>query len=247
MPASADEVSAPSAPSLPPPAQPILPSSGVIRYALIKESLGLQIGRAEQRWEFPGDGTYRLQGSSETTGLASLFKPVRFENESRGHLVAGGLQPEHYLTRKNGVATKENAVFDWSTVSVLLERDGSSQSVASGTQDLLSFNYQLAYLGRLADGVQMGVVTGRKYEQHALDALGEEEIDTPAGHFRTLHLRAISASVTEVWIALDHHRLPVKIRFTDKKGDSFVQIASEIGAGPAPTPETRTAPHDASP
>ena len=36
-------------------------------------------------------------------------------------------------------------------------------------------------------------------------------------------------NVTEVWIALDHDRLPVKIRFTDKKGDSFVQVATELG------------------
>jgi hypothetical protein len=35
-------------------------------------------------------------------------------------------------------------------------------------------------------------------------------------------------SVTEVWIALDRQRLPVKIRYTDKKGESFVQVATEL-------------------
>ena len=71
---------------------------------------------------------------------------------------------------------------------------------------------------------------GKKYERYALDSLGEEEIDTPAGRFRTLHLRAMTDSVTEIWLALDHHRLPVKIRFTDKKGDVFEQIATELGS-----------------
>jgi hypothetical protein len=75
----------------------------------------------------------------------------------------------------------------------------------------------------------IGVVTGKKYERYALDSLGEEEIDTPAGHFRTLHLRAMTDNVTEIWIALDRERLPVKIRFTDKKGESFEQVATEIG------------------
>jgi hypothetical protein len=63
-----------------------------------------------------------------------------------------------------------------------------------------------------------------------VDSLGEEEIETPAGRFRTLHLRAMTDNVTEVWIALDHDRLPVKIRFTDKKGDSFEQVATELGS-----------------
>jgi hypothetical protein len=35
---------------------------------------------------------------------------------------------------------------------------------------------------------------------------------------------------TEVWIALDRQRLPVRIRFTDKKGESFEQVATEIGS-----------------
>ena len=75
----------------------------------------------------------------------------------------------------------------------------------------------------------MDVGASFQFVVDALDALGEEDIDTPAGHFRTLHLRAMTDSVTEIWLALDHHRLPVKIRFTDKKGDVFEQIATELG------------------
>ena len=74
----------------------------------------------------------------------------------------------------------------------------------------------------------LGVVTGKKYELYAVDSLGEEVIETPAGRFRTLHLRAMTDNVTEIWIALDRERLPVKIRFTDKKGESFEQVATDI-------------------
>ena len=42
--------------AVPAPALSVLPTEGVIRYAIFKESLGLQIGRAEHRWEFSGDG-----------------------------------------------------------------------------------------------------------------------------------------------------------------------------------------------
>lgn len=215
-----------------PPAEaikPLLPASGVIRFAILMGADGFRIGRAEHRWEFAQDGSYRLYGMTETSGLAALFKAVRFENESRGRLVAGGLQPEHYLARKNGKDANENADFDWTSPQVLLSRDGQVRQVAPGTQDILSLNYHLAYVRQPESGASVGVVTGKKYERYALDSLGEEEIETPAGRFRTLHLRAMTDSVTEIWLALDHHRLPVKIRFTDKKGDVFEQIATELG------------------
>lgn len=208
---------------------PLLPATGVIRFAIMMGTQGFQIGRAEHRWEFTEDGRYHLYGMTETSGLAALFKRVRFENESAGRLVAGGLQPEHYLARKNGKDANENAEFEWSAAQVTLSRDGRARQITPGTQDILSLNYHLAYLRQPEAGASVGVVTGKKYERYALDSLGEEEIDIPAGHFRTLHLRAMTDSVTEIWLALDHHRLPVKIRFTDKKGDVFEQIATELG------------------
>ena len=239
-PSIAAEPEAPAAPDVEPaladvtspplePVQPLLPAKGIIRFAIYMGTQGFQIGRAEHRWEFTEDGRYHLFGMTETSGLAALIKTVRFENESRGRLVAGGLQPEHYLSRKNGKDANENADFDWSATQVLLSRDGQTRTIALGTQDILSLNYHLAYVRQPEHGATVGVVTGKKYERYALDSLGEEEIDTPAGHFRTLHLRAMTDSTTEIWLALDHHRLPVKIRFTDKKGDIFEQIATELG------------------
>ncbi|HSG22130.1 MAG TPA: DUF3108 domain-containing protein, partial [Azonexus sp.] len=136
---------------VPPPAKAILPANGIIRFAIFKESLGLQVGRAEHRWEFREDGSYRLTGITETSGLVAVFKPVRLEVVSSGRLVAGGLQPETLRTLKNGKETNENADFSWSTAEVTLSRDGKLRPIARGAQDILSLNYQLAYLGQLAD------------------------------------------------------------------------------------------------
>lgn len=230
-PAVAEPVTAaePTPPAPPPePAKPALPASGVIRFAIVKESLGLQVGQAEHRWEFADDGSYRLTATSETSGLAALLRPARLVQESRGRLVAGGLQPDSFRSQRAGKAL-EGADFDWPAGQIRLLRDGSVQPLRAGAQDMLSLNYQLAFLGRLAEGITLGVATARKFERHALDSLGEEEIDVPAGRFRTLHLRALNDSTTEIWIALDHGHLPVKIRFTDKKGESFEQIATDLG------------------
>ena len=217
------------------PAPPLLPASGSIRYEISVGEQNFVIGRAEHHWEFTEDGRYHLRGLTETSGLVGLFKPVLFENESRGRLVAGGLQPDSYVTRKNGKDANENAEFDWAAGLVRLSRHGRSQPVARGSQDILSLNYHLAYLARPEAGSTIGVVTGKKYERYALDSLGEETLDLPAGRFRTLHLRAMTRSVTEIWLALDHHRLPVKIRFTDKNGDIYQQVATEIPITASPS------------
>lgn len=232
-PEPAVESPAPASPlaAVPPPAEPVkpvLPASGVIRFAIFKESLAMQIGRAEHRWEFTDDGGYRLTAVSETSGLAALLRPARVQQESRGRLAAGGLQPESFRSLRDG-KPPEGADFDWPAGVLRLLRNGTTQPLPPGAQDMLSLNYQLAYLGRLAEGAAIGVATARRFERHALDALGEEEIEVPAGRFRTLHLRALSDDVTEIWIALDQGCLPVKIRFTDKKGESFEQVATEIG------------------
>lgn len=223
--------SAPAVPPAPPPAQPVQPiqaASGTIRYLVYRGNQGFEVGRASHSWEF-ADGNYRITAMTETSGLAALFKPVRLELESRGKLTAQGLQPEHFVTRRNGKDTDENADFDWAAGQVKLQRESSPRLVEPGCQDLLSFHYQLAYLPRLAEGVAFAVTTGKKLDRYRFDALGEEVLDLPAGHFRTLHVRVQTDSSTELWLALDRQMLPVKIRYTDRKGESFEQVATEMG------------------
>ncbi len=223
----AAEPPAPPAPPAQAP-QPIQAASGTIRYLVYRGNQGFQVGRSSHSWEF-ADGNYRITSVTETSGLAALFKPVKMELESRGKLTAQGLQPEHFVTRRNGKDTDENADFDWAAGQVKLQREGSPRLVEPGCQDLLSFHYQLAYLPRLAEGVAFAVTTGKKLDRYRFDALGEEVLDIPAGHFRTLHVRVQTDSTTELWLALDRQMLPVKIRFTDRKGESFEQVANEMG------------------
>lgn len=221
----------PAEPVVPLPAKPRQPAAGTMRYRITRGIQGFEIGRAEHHWQFSADGHYQLLGINETSGLVGLFKPIHLEVESTGLLLAGGLQPARFRTRKRGVESNENADFDWENSQVHLARDGSVQAISPGTQDILSLAYQLAYLPHLEAGSTVGVVTGKKYDRFTLDSLGEESIDIPAGHFRTLHIRAVADGMTEIWIALDLYSLPVKIRVTEKKGDVYEQVASEIEAG----------------
>lgn len=216
-----------------PPAKPRLPAQGTIRYRVDRGERGFEIGRSTHSWQIR-DGAYLMTAVTETTGLVAFLKPLRIEWESRGRVTAAGLQPEHFAIRRNGSETNERADFDWAQMQVQIA-NAAAQPLKPGAQDLLSFHYQLGFLPHPETVTLLTVVTGKKSEDYRLDMLGDEEIQTPAGAFRTLHLRAPGDNATELWLAYDHFMLPVKIRHTDREGDGFVELAVDIQLSPLST------------
>jgi hypothetical protein len=212
------------------PAEPRLPPRGMIRYRVDRGDSNFEIGYAQHEWEIV-DGRYRLQSVVETTGLVRLFKSLRIEMESRGTISDQGLRPETFVIRRNGKEVGEQATFDWVGMKVRVG-DRAEQALAYGAQDLLSFNYQLGFLPDLGAGSVLPIATGKKYGVYRLEVIGDEEIEVPAGTLRTLHLRAPGENTTELWLAYDYLLLPVKIRHVDVKGDSFVQVATQIQLSP---------------
>lgn len=147
--------------------------------------------------------------------------------KSRGQLTPEGLRPEYFAIRRDGHDGSEKASFDWDAMTVCVgERE--EQALTPGAQDLLSFNYQLGFISLPKEGASLPIATGKKFETYHLEVLGDETIDVPAGTLRTLHLRAPWTNSTELWLAYDYLLLPVKIRHVDSKGDSLVQVATQI-------------------
>jgi len=209
---------------------PRLPPRGMIRYRVDRGDSNFAIGYSLSEWEIV-DGRYRLHSVVESTGLVWLFKAIRIETESRGTISDQGLRPETFVIRRNGKETGEQASFDWASMKVRVG-DRAEQALAYGAQDLLSFNYQLGYLPNAGAGSTLPIATGKKYGIYRLEVIGDEEIEVPAGTLRTVHLRAPGDNTTELWLAYDYLLLPVKIRHVDVKGDSFVQVATQIQLSP---------------
>ncbi len=207
-----------------------LPERGRILYRVDRGDSGFEIGKATSEWAI-NDGRYRLNLETETTGLVWLFKAYRISMESHGRLDADGLKPEHFAIRRNGTDAGEKASFDWENMQIQLG-DGATHPMAAGVQDLLSFNFHLGFMPHSEVGNVLPITTGKKYGIYHLEVLGDEEVDTPAGLMRTLHLRAPGTNTTELWLAYDYLLLPVKIRHTDAQGDSLVQIALHIQLSP---------------
>ncbi len=212
-------------------ASPQLPATGEIRYAVLRGDPPVLIGRAVHRWRM-ADGRYRIASTMETAGVAAWLRPVRLDTESRGRLVADGLAPERYRSRRTdrGRERVEEADFD-RDAGLVRFGNGTTAPLPAGAQDLLSFNYQLGWLARTGD---LAIATGRKLGTWRLELLGREWLETPQRQIWTLHFRASGETTTEVWLAPDEHLLPVKILHIDKKGERFEQVVEAIVLDPPP-------------
>ena len=133
--------------------------------------------------------------------------------------------------------------FRYSTMRYKFTDDGISMSwgilfrrevIVNGTQDMLSMYYQLVLLAPTQGALDMPIATGRKLENYRFEVLGEETLALPAGQRRALRVRTRSGGDTiELWLHAGEgaasRGLPLKIRFIDRKGEIFDQIADEAG------------------
>ena len=211
------------------PTAPHLPPRGVIHYRVDSGERNFQIGIARQEWEV-SDAYYRLKSELETVGIAWLFKSYHLEMESRGRVTEEGLLPEFFEIRRNGKEAREKALFDWERMVVKVG-NRAEQSLDQGAQDFLSFNYQLGFMQHPASGSTLPLTTGKKYAVYQLVAMADEDIVTPMGDLRTLHLHVPGENI-DLWLAYDYLLLPVKIRFVDRNDQVFIQVATQIQTSP---------------
>ena len=203
-----------------------LPQSGRIRFAISRDDLNFVVGQATHTWRREGKH-YTLTSVTETTGIAALFKKAQVVQKSEGEITAAGLQPLEFHTVRNGVAA-EAASFDWAR-GQLHYSGGRQAPLSPGAQDVLSVFYQLGR--RLPTGrIEVMVATGKKFERYRFEVLGEERLKLAFGTQRALHLKSVGddGESTEVWLGVDLRGLPLKIRYTDHHGESFVQVADQL-------------------
>lgn len=219
-----------------------LPCRGHVRFNVTRGEQGFVMGQSVHHWNHD-DKSYVLNSVTETTGLIALFRSVRVVWLSQGAFGHDGLHPHEFRTEKDGVRS-DAATLDWPMMKLTLS-DGNGRvrevPLQPGTQDVLSMFYQLGSLvsrtrenegkdtKKLADD-SFYVTTGRKLERYRFDILGDETLSLPQhGRQRTLHVRTLAGDQTiDVWLAYELRGLPIRIRYTDGKGDSYDQMADEI-------------------
>ncbi|MEQ1773497.1 MAG: DUF3108 domain-containing protein [Burkholderiales bacterium] len=215
-----------------------LPRRGRIAYALYMGTNKFEVARTVQSWETSADG-YKLESTSGTSGLASVFRNEQRVFRSTGRMTENGLQPESFVSSRSrrGQTDESVARFDWDKNSITLGRGEAQRSAAlpAGSQDILSFMYQLSLAPPLPGRLQIAITNGSRFENYALDVLAEETLETPMGAIRALPVKQVrreGAESMEIWLAADYRYLPVRIRFIGRDGAATgEQVVTEINIG----------------
>ena len=219
-------IPAPEAPKFPVEA---LPANVSITYALTS---ALANARAVYNWAREGDN-YTITGEAEAIGFFTLFVEGRLRQESRGTVTSEGLRPERFIERKPN-ASAEGLEFDWAARKVTFDKGDSrkTEDLTENTLDWLSMIFQMAHMPPSGESYDLKVFTQRRYYKFNLKVLGTEEVEIPLGKVRALHLRHTDPedqSVVDVWLGVDQHYLPVKLRYPVAKNRMMVeQSATQV-------------------
>ena len=202
-------------PALQAPVFPVeaLPDHLSVTYALTS---AFADGRATYDWTRDGDH-YRIRSEAQAVGFFTLFLEGRIWQESEGLVTPQGLRPDHFVEHRPN-ADDEGIDFDWTYNFLVLNHGGEKYTapISGNSVDWLSMIFQLAAMPPQGDAFDLQVFTQRKLYKFHLRSLGVEEIDVPIGRLRARHLQHVdkdSGEVVDVWVGIDQHNLPVKLRF----------------------------------
>ena len=201
-----------------PVAQHLFPHHVYLTFAVYKGVDGFKIGDVHHRLEINRD-RYILRAVKRITGLAGPLNNEQTTQTSRGRIVKQGLQPESFTEEKTANGSRQNlkVTFDWVARKMRFGRDRDT-SLPDDAQDVLSFTYQLSQLSMHREIIPFAISDGRQFENYELEIGGKEEISTPIGKVRALHLRKMHArgeAYFEIWLGLEYRLLPVKFRQVD--------------------------------
>jgi hypothetical protein len=212
-----------------------LPKKGRITYTLYFGMDKFSAGRTVQTWEVEGD-TYKIGSLSETTGVVDVFRSERRTYLSQGTITPEGLRPRRFLLSRirRGETNESLAQFDWTAGSITVGRipERRAAPLPPGSQDLVSFMYQLSLQPPAPGRMRVPVTTGSSFETYELDVLPEEVIDTPLGALKAVPVKQVArpgAESIQIWLASEFRYLPVQIRFFNREGEpAGEQVVSEI-------------------
>lgn len=183
---------------------------------------------AVYRWRRDGDA-YTITGEGQADGLTRLFLNGEIVQRSTGTVTSAGLRPDRFIEKKPG-SDDEGLEFDWPAHQVVFEvgPKRKTSALTDDTVDWLTMIFQLAHVPPQPKGGTMAlkVFTQRKLYNFDLKVLGVEEIDIPIGKVRALHLQHTDPDdhqVVDVWLGVDQHYLPVKMRYPIAKNRLVVE------------------------
>ncbi|HTQ76472.1 MAG TPA: DUF3108 domain-containing protein [Burkholderiales bacterium] len=199
-------------------AQAAPPRQVEVDYDLLRNGMAL----AEVRDRLEHDAhSYTLTETWEGKGFLALRgEAVR---TSRGTVTPGGLRPREFEDQRSGR----------DPVRVRFDPPGAAPA-SPQHQDQLSYVWSFAFAPPGTKPVSVRVNDGRHTTTYVYRADGHERLKTPAGEFDTLRLVKVKREPqdkgTEIWLAVDHGNVPVRILVTQKDGTRIDTVATRVAA-----------------
>ena len=217
-------------------AAPPVPQSVSASYNVLRN--GGHVAVMHESFEASED-SYRIVSESHAVGLLALFAPQPLRVTSSGRLTGAGLAPQHFEGKRGENDTRQvRAEFDWEEEQLKLLRSDRTEilPLPPGTQDQLSIMYQFMFLAPdRPQLLHLSRTNGRRLEQHRYTVRTGVEIETPLGRMTTVHLvrqHLPDESGVEVWLAPQHHYLPMKLLILDDDGARYEQIITKLEIKP---------------
>ncbi len=192
-----------------------------LTFAVYKGADDFRTGEIHHQLDIHG-GRYTLKSVRQTAGLASLRNSDRLIQTSHGKIGEHGLQPDTFEEEKitRGGTQSLQATFD-RAVQKLRFSHGGETALPADAQDILSFMYQLSQFPMNGEFFPLPISDGAQLQQYQIEVGAKEDIATPMGKLRALHLRKMHTqgeAYFEIWLGLEYRLLPVKFSQVDSSG-----------------------------
>lgn len=227
-------------------AEPNLPAPLKLRYALTYG--GVTTGQVTLTLKRESDGSYKRVSHSRPEGMARMFTTVEWVDESHFDIVQGQVRPRTYVEYRVGAerSHKQSASFDWKAGLVRYQFGNSTASLPVGAQDQGSLLFAWMLQPPAAGPERtLHLSSGKKLKEVRYSRVGSEKLKTVYGLLNTIVLERRPApgdkdpEAFRVWLASDHHNLPIRMT-TEKRGQDtalILESASGIpGLGTRPSP-----------
>lgn len=176
--------------------------------------------------------SYHITSEARASGIFKLVRPGSIVRDSRGIITQQGLRPSRFSDQR-GKKIPSTATFDWENDFLVIQHKNQERKEALpiGTLDRLSLLYNYIFTPLDGEFVDLHVTDGRDLQQVRY-SIEKETLETPVGKLETIvltkQLEKNDKMKRKIWLATNHHMLPVRIITTEKDGLELEKMVTGI-------------------
>lgn len=213
-----------------------IPARVDISYSITSGSLEGEVNDTLEIKRESGSRSYAISSESRAIGLLALTQPDPVIRDSEGTITAHGSMRPSRFSDQHGKKLPKVAIFDWGKKLLTLQYKGKEEQRAlpADAQDKLSLPYSFIFSPVSGKVINLHETDGKRLEMVHY-AVSKETLDTPMGKLETIVLTRQKENDGEcdkkIWLAVDHHMLPVRIVAAEKMGIVTDQMVTKISYG----------------